>query len=63
MMLVDTKSNKVLKDRLLTPDDALSFIKNSYVTKLNEMEHIIYYVKFKRITKRKVYNNGKVCYN
>ena len=30
-MLIDTKNNKVLKDRLLTPEDALSFIKNSYV--------------------------------
>ena len=32
-MLVDKKNNKVLKERLLTPEDALSFIKNDYVKK------------------------------
>lgn len=32
-MLIDIKNNKVLKERLLTPEDALSFIKNDYVKK------------------------------
>ena len=32
-MLVDKKNNKILKERLLTPEDALSFIKNDYVKK------------------------------
>ena len=32
-MLVDKKNNKVLKERLLTPEDALSFIKNDCVKK------------------------------
>ena len=32
-MLIDKKNNKVLKERLLTPEDALSFIKNDCVKK------------------------------
>lgn len=32
-MLVDVKKKKVLKERLLTPEDALSFIKDVYIRK------------------------------
>lgn len=32
-MLVDVKKKKVLKERLLTPEDALSFIKDNYIKK------------------------------
>lgn len=32
-MLVDVKKKKVLKERLLTPEDALSFIKDDCIKK------------------------------
>lgn len=32
-MLVDVKKKKILKERLLTPEDALSFIKDAYIRK------------------------------
>lgn len=32
-MLVDVKKKKVLKERLLTPEDALSFIKDNCIKK------------------------------